>query len=377
MRCPLLTQSGHQRLRIAAVQTDPRAPFRRPQKPDVISVGVGVVLKHWGRAMRRRDFIKVIATAAPLWPLSAHAQQKPVPVIGFIGAESFNLYTDRLNAFRDGLKEIGFVEGQNVAIEYRWAERQYGRYPELAAQLVKLQVAVIAVTGGEHAPQAAEAATKTTPIVFAANGDPVSEGLVASLNRPGGNATGVTIFGGAAIAKRLQLIHEILPQVTRVGYLMNSNNPNNDVEMKAALGPAHSLGAELLVYKAGDEREIDAAFASLAQQQVRALVVASDAYFYYQRNQVISLADRYRVAMVNYLAGFARDGSLLAYGNDLADLYRLVGVYVGRILKGEKPGDLPVVQASKYELVINLKTAKALGLTIPPGVMAIADEVIE
>jgi putative ABC transport system substrate-binding protein len=327
--------------------------------------------------MRRRDFIKVIATAAPLWPLSAHAQQKPVPVIGFIGAESFNLYTDRLNAFRDGLKEIGFVEGQNVAIEYRWAERQYGRYPELAAQLVKLQVAVIAVTGGEPAPQAAEAATKTTPIVFAANGDPVSEGLVASLNRPGGNATGVTIFGGAAIAKRLQLIHEILPQVTRVGYLMNPNNPNNDVEMKAALEPAHSLGAELLVYKAGDEREIDAAFASLAQQQVRALVVASDAYFYYQRNQVISLADRYRVAMVNYLAGFARDGSLLAYGNDLADLYRLVGVYVGRILKGEKPGDLPVVQASKYELVINLKTAKALGLTIPPGVMAIADEVIE
>jgi len=327
--------------------------------------------------MQRRDFIKMIGGVTAGWPLFAYAQQGAIPVIGFIGAESLNLYTDRLNAFRDGLKEIGFVEGQNVTIEYRWAERQYNRYPELAAQLVRLQVAVIAATGGEPSPQAATAATRTIPIVFTANGDPVSEGLVASLNRPGGNTTGVTLFGSAAIAKRLQLMHEILPQVARAGYLMNPNNPNSDIEMNAALETARSLGIDLLIYKGGDEREIDLAFANLAQQQIRALVVGSDAYFYYQRSQIISLAERYRVAMVYYLAGFARDGGLMAYGNNLTEMYRILGTYAGRILKGEKPGDLPVVQASRYEFVINLKTAKALGLNIPPAVMAIADEVIE
>ena len=298
-------------------------------------------------------------------------------MIGFIGAESPEPYADRLTAFREGLKEIGFVEGQNVAVEYRWAERQYNRYPELAAQLVRLQVAVIAATGGEPAPQYATAATKIIPIVFTANGDPVGEGLVASLNRPGGNATGVTLFGSAAIAKRLQLMHEILPQVSYAGYLTNPNNPNSHIEMKAALEAARSLNIELSVHKGGDEREIDSAFATLAQQQVRALVVGSDAYFYYQRSRIIALAERHRIAMVYYIAGFARDGGLLAYGNNLTDMYRILGTYVGRVLKGEKPADLPVVQASKYELVINLKTAKALGLTIPPGVMAIADEVIE
>lgn len=236
---------------------------------------------------------------------------------------------------------------------------------------------VIAATGGEPAPQSAEAATKTIPIVFTANGDPVKQGLVESLNRPGGNATGVALFGGAAIAKRLQLMHEILPQVRSVGYLMNPNNPNANIEMEDALEAARSLGIELLVHGAGNEREIETAFAGLAQQQTPALVVGSDAYFYFQRSQLISLGRFYRIAMIFYLAGFARDGGLMAYSNSITDVYRLAGVYVGRILKGEKPGDLPVVQASKYELVINLKTAKALGLIIPPGVMAIADEVIE
>jgi putative tryptophan/tyrosine transport system substrate-binding protein len=327
--------------------------------------------------MRRREFITLIGGATATWPLFARAQQSALPVIGFIGAESPEPYAARLNAFREGLKEIGFVEGQNVAVEYRWAERQYSRLPDLAAQLVRLQVSVIAATGGEPAPQAAEAATQTIPIVFTANGDPVRQGLVASLNRPGGNATGVALFGSPAIAKRLQLMHEILPQVATVGYLMNPNNSNSNIEMEAALDAARSFGIKLLVHKAGDERAIDTAFADLAQQQTPALVVGSDAYFYFQRSQLISLGQQYRVAMIFYLAGFARDGGLMAYGNSLTDVYRLAGVYVGRILKGEKPADLPVVQAAKYELVINLKTAKALGLTIPPGVMAIADEVIE
>ena len=326
--------------------------------------------------MRRREFIALVGGAAA-WPLAARAQQPAMPVIGFIGAESPEPYAERLNAFRVGLKEIGFVEGQNVAVEYRWAERQYSRFPDLAAQLVQLQVSVIAATGGEPAPQSAEAATQTIPIVFTANGDPVRQGLVASLNRPGGNATGVTIFGSAAIAKRLQLMHEILPQVATVGYLMNPNNSNSNIEMEAALDAAPSLGMKLLVQKAGDERAIDAAFADLAQQQTPGLIIGSDAYFYFQRRQLISLGQRYRVAMIFYLAAFARDGGLIAYGNSLTEAYRLAGVYVGRILKGEKPADLPVVQAAKYELVINLKTAKALGLTLPPGVMAIADEVIE
>ena len=327
--------------------------------------------------MRRREFIKVIACCAPVWPLLAQAQQNAMPMIGFIGAESGEPYSDRLGAFREGLKETGFVEGQNVAVEYRWAEREFSRYPELAAQLARLQVAVIAATGGEPSPQSAKAATQTIPIVFTANGDPVREGLVESLNRPGGNATGVTIFGSAAIAKRLQLTHEILPQLRVFGYLMNPNNPNSNIELQGALEAARSLGIEISIHKAGNEREIDTAFAKLAEQQTRVLIVGSDAYFYYHRSQLISLAARHAIAMIYYIAEFARDGGLLAYGNSLTDMYRLVGIYVGRILKGEKPGDLPVVQSSKYELVINLKTAKALDLTIPPGVMAIADEVIE
>jgi len=326
--------------------------------------------------MRRRDFISLISGVAS-WPLVGHAQQAAIPVIGFIGGESPGPYADRLAAFRQGLKETGFVEGRNVMVEYRWAQSQYDRLPELTAELVSRQVAVIAATGGEPAPQVAKAATQTIPIVFTANGDPVRSGLVVSLNRPGGNATGITIFGAAAVAKRLQLMHELLPQVAAIAYLTNTSNPNSNVETAAAKEAAQSLGIELLVYSASNEREIDAAFAVMAQRQLRAVVIGADSFFYFKRDRLISLTERNGMAAIYYLTGFARDGGLIGYGNSLTDIFRLVGVYVGRILKGEKPADLPVIQSSKFDLVINLKTAKSLGLAVPFGLLNAADEVIE
>ena len=327
--------------------------------------------------MRRREFIKVIARSAVAWPLAARAQPVTVPVIGFIGTELPEPYADRLRAFRQGLKETGFVEGQNVAVEYRWAQGRYDRLPELAAELVRQQVAVIAATGGEPSPQSAMGATQTIPIVFTAAGDPVRAGLVASLNRPGGNATGITISGDPAVTKRMQLMHELLPQVASITYLMDPKNPNGEAEMRAAQTAARSLGIEIQVLRASNEREIDTAFAIMAQHQARALVIGSNTFFYGQRDQIFSLSARNGVAVMYYLPEFARAGGLMAYGNNLTDMYRLVGVYVGRILKGEKPADLPVMQSTKYELVINLKAAKALGLSIPPSVFSIADEVVE
>ncbi|MGC1639300.1 MAG: ABC transporter substrate binding protein [Pseudolabrys sp.] len=323
-----------------------------------------------------RDFLRLLGGTAAAWPVVARAQQTALPVIGFMGSESPDLYADRLRAFRQGLKETGFVEGQNVAVEFRWAQGQYDRYPEFAAELVRRQVAVIAATGGEPSPQSAKAATQTIPIVFTANGDPVSSGLVASLNRPGGNVTGITIFGDVTVAKRLQLMHELIPQAA-IAYLMNPNNPNGDTEMRAAQTAARSFGKEVLVLRASNESELDTAFATMAQQQVGALVVGSDPFFYWRRDQVASLAARHAIPANYYLPGFARAGGLMAYGNSLTDMYRLVGVYVGRILKGEKPGDLPIVQSSKFDLVINLKTAKMLGVTVPYGLLNAADEVIE
>jgi putative ABC transport system substrate-binding protein len=234
---------------------------------------------------------------------------------------------------------------------------------------------VIAATGGEPTPQAAKAATQTIPIVTA-NGDPVRQGLVSSLNRPGGNATGITIFGGLVVTKRLQLMHELIPQAA-IAYLMNPNNPNGDTEMRAAQTAARSFGKEVLVLRASNESELDTAFATMAQQQVGALVVGSDPFFYWRRDQVASLAARHAIPANYYLPGFARAGGLMAYGNSLTDMYRLVGVYIGRILKGEKPGDLPIVQSSKFDLVINLKAAKMLGVTVPYGLLNAADEVIE
>jgi len=247
----------------------------------------------------------------------------------------------------------------------------------MAAEFVRRQVAVIAATGGEPSPQSAKAATQTIPVVFTANGDPVREGLVASLNRPGGNITGITLFGTAAVTKRVQLIHELIPQATTIAYLMNPNHPSSEIEMSAAQTAARSLGKEMPVLSASNERAIDTAFATMTQQQAGALVVASDPFFYSRRGELASLAARHRIPAIYYLPGIVRAGGLMSYGNSLTDVFRLAGVYVGRILKGEKPGDLPVVQATKFELVINLQTAKALGIEVPNSIQLLADEVIE
>jgi putative tryptophan/tyrosine transport system substrate-binding protein len=294
-----------------------------------------------------------------------------------MGLETADRYADRLGPFHQGLKETGFVEGQNVAVEYRWAQGHYDRYPEMAAEFVRRQVTVIAATGGEPSPQSAKAATQTIPVVFTANGDPVREGLVASLNRPGGNITGITVFGTAAVTKRVQLIHELIPQATIIAYLMNPNHPSGEIEMRAAQTAARSLGKKMPVLSASNEREIDTAFATMTQQQASALVVASDPFFYSRRGELTSLAARHQIPAIYYLPGIVRAGGLMSYGNSLTDVFRLAGVYVGRILKGEKPGDLPVVQATKFELVINLQTARALGIEVPNSLQLLADEVIE
>jgi putative ABC transport system substrate-binding protein len=309
---------------------------------------------------------------------SRESQQATLPVVGFMSIlDSAESASDLLAAFRQGLKETGLVEGQNVAVEYHWAQGQYERLPELAADLVHRKVDVIAATRGGPSPQAAKAATQTIPIVFTANGDPVKEGLVASVNKPGGNVTGFTIFGPAAVTKRVQLMHELVPQAGIIGYLMNPNHPSGEVELQAAEAAAHSLGKKMPILKASNERDFDAAFAAMVEQQLGALVVASDPFFWARRGKIVSLAARYRLPAIYYLPEFARAGGLMAYGNSLADMYRLVGVYVGRILKGEKPADLPVVESTKFQFVVNLKTAKTFGIEVPNSMQLLADEVIE
>jgi putative ABC transport system substrate-binding protein len=327
--------------------------------------------------MRRREFITALGGAAA-WPLAARAAAA-IPVVGFINTlnSSDEIASDLSAAFQQGLKETGFIEGQNVVVEYHWAQGQYERLREFAADLVRRKVDVIAATGGEPSPQAAKAATQTIPIVFTANGDPVREGLVASVNRPGGNVTGFTIFGPAAVTKRVELMHEVVPRASVIGYLMNPNHPSGEIEMQAAETAARSLGKKMPVFKASNEPDLDATFSTMVHQQVGALVVASDPFFWSRRGEVVSLAARYGLPAIYYLPEFSRAGGLMAYGNNLPEIYRLVGVYVGRILKGEKPADLPVVQSTEFHFVINLKTAKALGIEMPNSIQLLADEVIE
>src|SRR5215468_7446907 len=325
--------------------------------------------------MKRRQFITLLGGAAA-WPFASRAQQEKMPVVGFLNSLSpNNLAQLTLENFLQGLKEAGFVDGQNVTIEYRWAEGHYDRLPALVAHLVRRQVAVIAATGGEPSPQVAKAATRTIPVVFMANGDPVEAGLVASLNKPGGNTTGVTIFGMMAVGKRLELLRQIMPKAGIIAYLTNPNNPNREIDNVRTA--ARSLGQQILVLNANSDREFDTAFATIVQQQVAALLVASDPLFFDRREQIVALAARQAIPAIYYLRAFSLAGGLLSYGNSLTDMYRQVGIYTGRVLKGEKPADLPVMQATKFELAINLKTAKALGLQIPDKLLALADEVIE
>jgi putative ABC transport system substrate-binding protein len=321
--------------------------------------------------MRKREFITLLGGAAA-WPLTARAQQTAMPVIGFMSTLSPESISKPVAGFHQGLKETGYVEGRNAAIEYRWARGYYDRLPELAADLVRRRVTVIVASGGDPSPQMAKVATRTIPIVFGMFGDPVREGLVDSLSRPGGNATGVTIFGPAAVTKRLQLLHDLVPKPAVIAFLMNPNNPNGRIEMEAAQTAATSLGRQIVVFNASSESDLDAAFAAMMQQRIGSLLGASDPFLFNRRDQIVSLAARHRMPAIYYLRDFAHAGGLMAYGNSLTDMYRLVGVYVGRILKGEKPTELPVVQSSKFEFVINLQTAKTLGIEVPNSMQLLA-----
>jgi len=327
--------------------------------------------------MRRRDFISLVGGSTVAWPLAARAQQQAMPVVGFLGTTTPDDFADRVAAFRGGLKEAGYIEGKNVVVEYRWPEGNYDRLPTLAADLVRLQVAVIAAVGGEPSPLAAKAATATIPIVFSIGGDPVRLGLVASLNRPGGNITGVNFFQSDLGAKRLGLLHELLPKASVIGMLVNPTFGDAETHIRDAKEAALPLGVQIHVVRARTTDDFDTAFATLAQQKIDALLLANDAFFLSERRKLIALAARYAIAAVYFWREFAVDGGLMSYSPSLSQAYRQVGIYTGKILNGAKPADLPVVQATKFEFVINLKTAKTLGLTFPSGLLAIADEVIE
>jgi ABC-type uncharacterized transport system substrate-binding protein len=326
--------------------------------------------------MRRREFITLVGAAAAAWPLAVRAQQPAMPLIGFLSSRSPNESEALVAAFRQGLAEAGYAEGQNVHLAFRWAEGRYDRLPELAAELVKAQVAVIASVGGSVSAIAAKAATRTIPIV-AITTDPVKHGLVASFNRPGGNITAVSPDSTMLSAKRLELLRQLVPTATLIGVLLNPTFPDSATQLEGVKEAARKLGGQIHVVNASSEHEIDTAFANLSQQGIGALVSGVDPFFDTRRDQIVALAAQYAVPTIYGQRPYAVAGGLMSYAPSFSEAYRQAGVYAGRIIKGEKPADLPVVQPTKFELVINLKAAKALGLKVPIPMQLLADEVIE
>jgi putative ABC transport system substrate-binding protein len=328
--------------------------------------------------MKRREFITLLGGAAAAWPLAAGAQQPALPVVGLVNAGSREMAAERLAAFRKGLTITGYVEGQNVTVEYHWLEGQFDHLPSLMADLVRRRVAVIATPGGNLTAQAAKAATTTIPIVFGVGDDPVKLGLVASLARPGGNATGTNVFFQEITAKRLGLLHELVPKAVRIAVLVNpANGPAAEATLRDIPEAARALGLQIRVLNASTSREIEAAFAALGREPADALFVATDTFFISRRVQFATLAARYGIPAIHSTREEVAAGGLLSYGTDTTDMWHQTGVVTGQILKGAKPADLPVVQSSKFELVINAHTARMLGLDVSPSLLARADEVIE
>jgi putative ABC transport system substrate-binding protein len=327
--------------------------------------------------IERRKFLATLLGGAAAWPVVVRAQQPAMPVIGYLSSRSPDDTRHLVAAFLLGLNEAGYFEGQNVTIEYRWALGQYDRLPAMAADLVRRPVAILTTSGGEPAALAAKAATSSIPIVFLIGSDPVRAGLVASYNRPGGNITGMNILTDALEAKRLGLLHTLVPQAATIGFLTNPRFASADSQLRDVQEAAHAIGLQIQVLRASTDRELDAAFETITQQRIVALALAADPFFDTRRDKLVTLAARHSVPAIYQFREFVAAGGLMSYGVDSLDNYRQAGVYTGRILKGAKPGDLPILQPTKFEFVINLKTAKTLGLEVPAGVSAMADEVIE
>jgi putative tryptophan/tyrosine transport system substrate-binding protein len=337
-----------------------------------------MVLGLRGKPMRRRELIGLLSSAAVAWPLAARAQQSAMPIVGFVNAGSPDASAPRVAGFRKGLSESGYVEGQNVTVEYHWLEGRYNQLPSLMADLVSRSVAVIATPAGNYAAQAAKAATATIPIVFGVGEDPVKLGLVASLARPGGNATGINFFFQEIVAKRLGLLHDLVPKAVRVAVLINpANAPVAETTLRGIPEAARALGLQIQVLESTTSREIEAAFATLVRDRADALFVAPDAFFVSRRVQFVTLATRHGIPSAHTTREEVEAGGLMSYGPDSLDMYHRVGFYTGQILKGAKPADLPVLQSTKFEFAVNLQTARALGIEVPNAMQLLADAVIE